>query len=541
MVEESRYALQRNIGDTMSQSTSLARTLVRQILEAGITDVVVSPGSRNAPLSIAFYQASKRGLITLHTRIDERTAAFFALGIAKATQRPVPIVCTSGTAVANYHPAILEASHSNQPLLVMTADRPAELRRTGANQTTEQARIFGKAVSYFADISGSAYPMELPLNSLKSGPVHLNLQFTEPLSPENQDDSWLDAVGSKPAREFTRKEPGTFYTKSTRGILVVGHDRAGLPLDDVKKFSEALGWPLIAEDPLSFDNTLSHASIFLTSSQILEELAPDTVVVIGRTTLSRPINRIIATARKTIVIDPRMLTVDGDRVADQKFTALPEVQVPPIDAEYVERWSKYSQRASKMIAGISQWSEALVARVIAASLPDATTLFISSSRPIRDIEGFASARTGIETFANRGLAGIDGNISTALGIASSRKSAIAILGDLSFLHDITGLIHHEDINLKIVVINNNGGGIFSTLSHRGVDGFEEIFGTPHNLDLGTIAQAFGLSSIIVKNEAELKAEISKPVTGISLVVVEVPDRESNADHLQKIMASVESM
>ena len=147
----------------MNSATQLARVLVKQILEAGVSDVVISPGSRNAPLSLAFYQASKRGLINLHVRIDERTAAFFALGIAKASGRPVPIVCTSGTAVANYHPAVLEASHTNLPLLVMTADRPASLRRTGANQTTEQARIFGRAVRYFADISGSAYPMELPL------------------------------------------------------------------------------------------------------------------------------------------------------------------------------------------------------------------------------------------------------------------------------------------------------------------------------------------------------------------------------------------
>ena len=159
----------------MNQSTTLARTIVRQIVEAGVTDVVISPGSRNAPLTMACYAASERNLITLHTRIDERTAAFFALGLAKASGRPVPIVCTSGTAVANYHPAVLEASHSNVPLLVITADRPAELRRTGANQTTEQARIFGKAVRYFADVSGSAYPMELPFNSLQSGPVHINV------------------------------------------------------------------------------------------------------------------------------------------------------------------------------------------------------------------------------------------------------------------------------------------------------------------------------------------------------------------------------
>jgi len=220
----------------MNTSTTLARTIARQLVEAGITDVVISPGSRNAPLTMAFFEAAKRNLITLHTRIDERTAAFFALGITKATGQPVPIVCTSGTAVANYHPAVLEASHSNLPLLVITADRPAELRRTGANQTTEQARIFGKAVRYFADISGAAYPLELPLNSLKNGPVHLNVQFAEPLNDDGDSD-WLAELRNNPPKDFNRKEAGTFYTKSTRGLLVIGHDRAGLSAASVTDFA----------------------------------------------------------------------------------------------------------------------------------------------------------------------------------------------------------------------------------------------------------------------------------------------------------------
>jgi 2-succinyl-5-enolpyruvyl-6-hydroxy-3-cyclohexene-1-carboxylate synthase len=538
MVAESRHAVR---GVTfMNTSTTLARTIVRQILEAGITDVVISPGSRNAPLSIAFFQAAARNLITLHTRIDERTAAFFALGIAKASKRPVPLVCTSGTAVANYHPAILEASHSNQPLLVMTADRPANLRRTGANQTTEQARIFGKAVRYFADISGAAYPMELPFNSLRSGPVHLNIQFAEPLSPDDDSD-WLSVIKKREPLLLSEKSAGTFYTKSTRGILVIGHDRAGFSVQEVNDFASELGWPIIAEDPLSFPGAIAHASIFLTSQSISDELAPDTVVVIGRTTLSRPINRIISMARKTIVIDPRILTVDSDRSADQKFTNIPICQTPLADSEYVARWEKYGQRSSKMVTDLNVWSEQIVAREIAEHLPAGATLFISSSRPIRDLEGFARPRTGVETFANRGLAGIDGNISTALGIASQRPSAFAILGDLAFLHDITGLVHHEKINLKIFVVDNNGGGIFSTLSHRGAEGFEEVFGTPHNLDLTKVAAAFGLQSSRVTNQSELVSELSKPVSGLSLVVVNVPNRDENAENLSSIFKSVDSI
>ena len=538
MVEESHY--EDGGATVINESTKLARVIVRQILEAGVTDVVISPGSRNAPLSLAFFAASKRGLIKLHTRIDERTAAFFALGITKASGRPVPIVCTSGTAVANYHPAVLEASHTNLPLLVLTADRPAALRRTGANQTTEQARIFGKAVRYFADISGSAYPMELPFNSLHSGPVHLNIQFEEPLVGDN-DEGWLDDLKVSAPKVFGRKKAGTFFTKSTRGILVIGHDRAGLELNEVQDFAEKLGWPVISEDPLSFPGALGHASIFLTSKTIAEDVAPDTVVVIGRTTLSRSINALVNSARKVIAIDPRMATVDSDRAAAQKFTQLPAVEVATPDSEYAQKLQKYSQRAQKLVSGISDWSEALVAREIAGALPNRTSLFISSSRPIRDIEGFAQPRTGVETFANRGLAGIDGNISTALGIASQRSSTVAVLGDLGFLHDVTGLIHNEDFNLKIFVVNNNGGGIFSTLSQRGVEGFEEVFGTPHNLDLIAIAKSFGISASSVGTKSELLAEIAKPVSGISVVVVNVPDRESNADSLREIYNSISSM
>jgi 2-succinyl-5-enolpyruvyl-6-hydroxy-3-cyclohexene-1-carboxylate synthase len=538
MVEESRY--EDSGAPVINPSTLLARVIVRQIIEAGVKDVVISPGSRNAPLSMAFHQASGKGLINLHVRIDERTAAFFALGIAKASGRPVPIVCTSGTAVANYHPAVLEASHTNIPLLVLTADRPAALRKTGANQTTEQARIFGKAVRYFADVSGSVYPMELPFASLQSGPVHLNIQFEEPLVGDKSD-NWLNDLTISTPRVFDRKTPGTFYTKSTRGVLVIGHDRGGLSADAVQKFSEELGWPVIAEDPLTFKNAISHASVFLTSKTIAEDLAPDTVVVIGRTTLSRSINGFIKMARKEIVIDPRMATVDTDRMAAQKFTQLPVIEVQTPDAEYADKWKKYSLRAQKMVADISTWSEQLVAREIAAATPSGRTIFISSSRPIRDLEGFAVARDGVETFANRGLAGIDGNISTALGIASQRKETIAVLGDLGFLHDLTGLIHKEEINLKIFVINNDGGGIFSTLSQRGVDGFEDVFGTPHGLDPAAIATSMGITAKTINNQAQLITELSEPVKGLSVVVINTPNRESNADFLKGIYNSVTSM
>ena len=538
MVEESDYE---NSGAfEVNNSTSLARVIVRQIIEAGITDVVISPGSRNAPLSLAFYEASQEGLIKIHVRIDERTAAFFALGIIKATKRPVPVVCTSGTAVANYHPAVLEASHTNAPLLVLTADRPAMLRKTGANQTTEQARIFGKAVRYFADIDGPVYPMELPLDSLRTGPVHLNLQFDEPLLSDDSS-NWLSEINVAPKEFVPRTKPGNLRLVGARGVVVVGHDRGGLTVDEITKFTKTLGWPVIAEDPLSFPDAVAHASIFLASPEIRSTLIPQSVLVIGRTTLSRSINAFIKSSPITYVVDQRLATVDTDRQADRKFTELPELQGIIQSDEWIAKWAKVSERAQKLISSLDGWNEAVIARTIAAAIPNETALFISSSRPIRDFEGFAAPRTGIDVYANRGLAGIDGNISTALGVAYAYKATTAVLGDLSFLHDLTGLIQSESINCRFIVINNDGGGIFSTLPQRGVNGFETVFGTPHGLNPAAIAQAMGITAKQVSSLKELEAEVKAPMSGISVVVCDVPGRESNADNLKNIYQSLSSI
>lgn len=524
----------------MNNSTSLARDIVRQIIEAGIADVVISPGSRNAPLSLAFFEASQEGLIKIHVRIDERTAAFFALGIIKSTGRPVPVVCTSGTAVANYHPAVLEASHTNAPLMVLTADRPAMLRKTGANQTTEQARIFGKAVRYFADIDGPVYPMELPLDSLRTGPIHLNLQFDEPLLSDGSSD-WLSQINVAPKEFVARTKPGTLRLVGARGVVVIGHDRGGLTVDEITQFTKVLGWPVIAEDPLSFPAAIAHASIFLASPEIRSTLIPQSVLVIGRTTLSRSINAFIKSSPITYVVDQRLATVDSDRQADRKFTELPDLQGVIQSDEWVAKWNKVSERAQKLIDSLGGWNEAVIARTIAALIPDGTALFVSSSRPIRDLEGFAHPRAGVHTYANRGLAGIDGNISTALGVAYGHKGTIALLGDLSFLHDLTGLINNEEINCRFIVINNDGGGIFSTLPQRGVQGFETVFGTPHGLNPAAIAQAMGVDAKQITSITELEAEVKAPISGISVVVCDVPDRESNADNLKKIVESLTSI
>jgi 2-succinyl-5-enolpyruvyl-6-hydroxy-3-cyclohexene-1-carboxylate synthase len=538
MVEESHCENGR--ASMTNNATSLARVVVRQIIESGVSDVVISPGSRNAPLSLAFFAAAQEKLIRIHVRIDERTAAFFALGLIKSTGRAVPIVCTSGTAVANYHPAVLEAHHSNLPLLVLTADRPAMLRKTGANQTTEQARIFGKAVRYFADVDGPVFPMELPLDSLRSGPVHLNLQFDEPLLPDSDSD-WLSHIKISPRLHKDRKKTGTLRLVGARGVVVIGHDRGGLTVDEISQFTKVIGWPVIAEDPLSFPDALPHASLFLSSHEIRSTLIPQSVVVIGRTTLSRSINAFIKLSPITYVVDQRVATVDSERSADRIFTQLPELQGVIHSEEWIAKWNKIADRAHKFIDSLDGWNEAVIAKTIASEIANDTALFISSSRPIRDFEAFASPRNGVTTYANRGLAGIDGNISTALGIAFNHKSTIAVLGDLSFLHDLTGLINQEEINCRFIVINNDGGGIFSTLPQRGTLGFETVFGTPHGLNPAAIAQSMGISAVEINSLKDLVAQVKAPIKGISVVVCNVPNRESNADTLKSIVDSLSSI
>ena len=538
MVEESHYENGRAC--MTNNSTSLARVVVRQIIESGVSDVVISPGSRNAPLSLAFYAAAQEKLINVHVRIDERTAAYFALGLIKSTGRAVPIVCTSGTAVANYHPAVLEAHHTNLPLLVLTADRPAMLRKTGANQTTEQARIFGKAVRYFADVDGPVFPMELPLDSLRSGPVHLNLQFDEPLLPDSDSD-WLTHITVKPRTYKDRKKIGTLRLVGARGVVVIGHDRGGLNIDEISAFTKVIGWPVIAEDPLSFPEALPHASIFLASQEIRSTLIPQSVVVIGRTTLSRSINAFVKLSPITYVVDQRVATVDSERSADRIFTQLPELQGVIHSDEWIAKWNKIADRAHKLINSLEGWNEAVIAKTIASEIANDTAVFISSSRPIRDFEAFATPRTGVTTYANRGLAGIDGNISTALGIAFNHKSTIAVLGDLSFLHDLTGLINQEEINCRFIVINNDGGGIFSTLPQRGAIGFETVFGTPHGLNPAVIAQSMGVKAVEINSLKDLVEQVKAPIKGISVVVCNVPNRESNADNLKSILDSISTI
>jgi 2-succinyl-5-enolpyruvyl-6-hydroxy-3-cyclohexene-1-carboxylate synthase len=515
----------------MSVSTALARHTVRQLIELGVEDVVLSPGSRNAPLSIAFYQAAEKGLIDLHVRIDERGAAFFALGISKASGKYVPVVCTSGTAVANYLPAVLEAHHSDVNLLVLTADRPARLRNTGSNQTTNQHGIFGDFVRSSID---TAAPIDLTRILDGRGPVHLNLQFDEPLLPEDYSD-WLSGIHPVVKAEPI-VVPGEIDITTKRNLIIVGHDRAGFSVDEIEDIADELAAPIVSEDPLVFEQAIAHAPIILSDERVRRELAADLVVVIGRTTLSRSTNAYIQGSSRVMVIDPRTERIDTARTADELHRVFPKVKKSvEIDQAWHDSWHKYEEVAAAALAELPDWSEAEVASVVAEELENNSALFISSSRPIRDIESFAVSRSGIETYANRGLAGIDGNISTAMGISTKHDETYAVIGDLAFLHDISALANPTSETLTIIVVDNDGGGIFSTLPQRGVDGFEKIFGTPHGRDIAKIVSAFGVSSEEVRSAKELHIALQRIHPQLHVIVAKMPDREANADSIYKVI------
>ena len=509
----------------MNSATTLAHSIVRQLIESGVSDFVLSPGSRNAPLSIALQEAAKKNLIELHVKIDERGAAFFALGIAKASNNYVAVICTSGTAAANFHPAALEAFHSQSKLLIITADRPEKLRKTGANQTTNQVNLYPSIQTH-----DFAVPIDIA-HLLTTGPVHLNPQFDEPLISENNID-WLSGLH---VTSLQNKKESVAKLEVSTGVLIVGHDRGGFTVNEVLTFAKKLNWPVIAEDPISFPNSIAHTSLFLSDETIRKALAPENVIVIGRTTLSRSTNSFISLAQKVIVIDPRISKVDTNRTADQLLKALPdEVSSIPTDDK---NWQLASESAAVALENIS-WSEQQAIVEIVEQIPDDAALYVGSSRPIRDIEAFVHPRSGVSVFANRGLAGIDGNISTIFGVAEKYENTYAILGDLTFLHDISALVNKSKQKIRIFVIDNNGGGIFSTLPQSKVEGFEELFGTPHNLDLVKLAQGFGASVSKVSNLAELQSAVVKPLVGLDIVIVQTPNRQRNAEQLAELTHKV---
>jgi 2-succinyl-5-enolpyruvyl-6-hydroxy-3-cyclohexene-1-carboxylate synthase len=536
---------------THSPSPVLGEVIVDQLIRSGVRDAVISPGSRNAPLTMALWRASELSRIRLHTRIDERSAAFLALGIAKATGLPTPVICTSGSAAANFYPALLEAHHGQHPLIAITADRPARLWQTGANQTTTQLGMFPAAIPYTVNISaaGSAlgqvrsWRAEIAKSLASKNPAHINVEFDEPLvGPLEWSESLDVEIDPIDSPLFSPRQLQNYHP---HGVILLGHDRAGIAPSDIAKLSDALGWPVLSEDPLLGVKVVPHSSLLLSDEQRRVELAPKVAMVVGRLTLTRAMNAYLALAEKVVVVDSRTEEIDVEREGDEIHLILPHMNTNSAyerDAIWAAKFFDYSKKISERLPDLLPiWSEPSAIVATLRELPSESALFVASSRPIRDIEAFAEPRGGIETFANRGLAGIDGNISTAFGIALSRNRTFAILGDLAFLHDINGLlISSEEVkpNLTIIVIANDGGGIFSTLPQQDVPGFEKIFGTPHGRDLVAIAESYGIPAVGVRTQEALIAQLARSGEGLRVIVANMPDRAANAELLKEVTRSL---
>jgi 2-succinyl-5-enolpyruvyl-6-hydroxy-3-cyclohexene-1-carboxylate synthase len=528
----------------VNDSTTLAVALLAALRRGGVSDVVLSPGSRSAALAVVLHQADAEGLLRLHVRIDERTAGFLALGLAKGSHRPVAVITTSGTAVVNLHPAVLEAAHAGERLLVISADRPAGLRGTGANQTTDPIGIFGPHVPCVdVPVKGiSALTSAVDAAVAAVGPTHLNLQFAEPLLPHAMPVDLAEirarpAAGQPPGRQPARPDgsdgsDGTARLPRGPRTVVVAGDDAGPP---ARLLAEAANWPLLAE-PTSGARTGTHAIRtyrLLLDTELGQRI--ERVVVTGHPTLSRPVTRLISRSDLEVVsvAGPAGAVTDPGRVA-RSLDAMPAVEGAD-PSEWVEQWRAADRElAGRLDAFVRDDPDAAPLRVaaeVAAAVTPGALLIVGSSQPIRDLDLMAEPWPAGQrrlVVANRGLAGIDGTVSTAVGAALGRRSsrAIAYLGDLTFLHDANGLVLGPDEPrpaLTIVVANDDGGAIFAGLE-QGADayaaGYERVFGTPHAVDLEALCRSSGTAYCRASSPEELRRRLGDPSTGIR--VIEVP-------------------
>lgn len=522
----------------MNPSTAFAAVVVDELIRLGVREAVLAPGSRSAPLALALAAADREGRLRLHVRIDERTAGFLAIGLIRGTGLPVPVVTTSGTAVANLHPAVLEASHSGLPLIVLSADRPPELRGSGANQTTDQIKVFGSAVRLFHELGtprrevgqvaywrsqvSRAVSVAVGARTADPGPVQLNCALVEPLVPTDGED-WPESLEGRTAG-WTSVHAGSAQPSAIAPgpkTVVVAGDGAS---QAARLAAEAGSWPLFAE-PSSRARigpaVISAYRLLLSASDLAGEI--ERVVVFGHPTLSRPISKLLARPDvEVIVVAPTGLWPDPASRATSVVTGLEVTGADETD--WLVSWQHADQLARPAIDKVlaDGFSGPVVAAIVGEAVGADGMLVVASSNAVRDLD--LAPVVPIRTVANRGLAGIDGTLSTAVGAALANGGATyALVGDLAFLHDYNGLVigpSEPRPDLRIVVLNDNGGGIFSTLeqgSSDHADHFDRVFGTPHDVDLAALCAATHTPHTLVETPEALRAALTPTVAGLSVI------------------------
>lgn len=611
-------------GRAENPSRALALVLVDELVRLGMTDACLAPGSRSAPLAMAL---AEHPAVRLHVVIDERSAAFVALGLAKASGRPAALVSTSGTAAVNFHPAVVEADSSNTPLLVLTADRPPELRQTGANQTIDQVKVYGSTVRWFAEagvpearpgsvaywrsLACRAWAAACGLHAGPGGPVHVNLAFRDPLVPLLEGDGFpYDLTGRPGGRPWTEVRPAAHplaerdleqlaadVASTERGLVVVGD--SSVDPAAVAALAQAAGWPLVAEaisGARTGPNAISTYDALLRHAPFAESHRPDLVLRIGRTGISRALGTLLGPGVRQVLIDPGPHWPDPERSASLVVAADPATVCADLAKALPQRgsppWTESARAegsrelASSTVPGLGQpsgwlasWLEAdrrgrealdrvldesggpegrptepRIARDLAAGLPAGATLVAGSSMPVRDLDWFMAPRAGLRMLGNRGASGIDGFVSTTLGIAlaagsgegpqglGGRGPTVALAGDLSMLHDQNGLLlaDRDEADAVFVVVSNDGGGIFSFLPQaRFPEHFERVFGTPHGIDFRAFAELHRCGYERVERAADLVPAVDRAMEAGGVRIVEVPtDRTANVAHHQQAWDAV---
>jgi 2-succinyl-5-enolpyruvyl-6-hydroxy-3-cyclohexene-1-carboxylate synthase len=551
----------------VNPATAFGLTFSDELIRCGLREVVLAPGSRSTPLAMAFYEAARQRRLRLHVRIDERSASFTALGLAKASRLPVAVLCTSGTAAANFHPAVIEADESGVPLVVLTADRPAELRGIGANQAIDQIKLYGAAVRWFCEaglpearpgaagywrsLACQAWALAAGRVGGLPGPVHLNLPFREPLVPDGNDE-WLEGAetldgrpGGQPWTRFTGQDAAGHQLElpwTERGVVVCGD--GDYDARSLVELAGRAGWPVLAEPSSGARHgpaALSAYQYLLAAPEFVRAHQPDLIVSAGRPGLSRPQLAFLrsgpaspgsaspGSARRHVVVaqgpgrwaDPQRAATDV--AGALRLTGTPGGTGSP--GGWLDGWQQADEAARRAVDAVLDEDESLteprLARDLASALPEGALLWCGSSQPVRDIDCALLPRADLRVLASRGTSGIDGTTSSAIGAALAHGGpAVAVIGDLTFLHDAAGLALGPDEprpDLCLVVVNNDGGGIFSALEQAAFPGpFERLFGTPHGTGLDHLAAAFGLPY----QRLERPGDLTKALQGTGLRMVE---------------------
>ncbi|SET33522.1 2-succinyl-5-enolpyruvyl-6-hydroxy-3-cyclohexene-1-carboxylate synthase [Oceanobacillus limi] len=567
------------------QLTRYVANFVDELAKSGMTDVVISPGSRSTPLAMTFaeHPSIKEWIV-----LDERSAAFFGLGLAKQTKRPVALLCSSGTATANYFPAIIEAYHSRVPLVVLTADRPHELRDVGAPQAIDQIKLYGNYVKWFHEMALPeatntmvGYTRSKAARAIHTarldnpGPVHLNFPLREPLIPDfsleaiwgdDTEESYLPVYQSvKTQSEETIDSIITLLQSKKRGVIVCGPQVDENASQAITELAEAWGLPILV-DPLSQmragkhskDNLIEGYDAFFRSETLRQELKADFIIRFGAMPVSKAylfyvqehqdVKQFIIEShsgyREPVGNKTTFIYSDPVTVCAQFMDSGRDLE---FDHNWLGKWQTMNKVAKKRIESVSDdyLTEGSTVRSLFQVIPDESSLYVGNSMAVRDVDTFfLSTSKQINVLANRGANGIDGIISSGIGAAAFGKPVTLVLGDLSFFHDMNGLLaaKHYSINVTILLINNNGGGIFSFLPQATErKHFEALFGTPVDLQFKQAVDMYGGSYHTAESEEELKRVLSNSYQESGLSVVEVfTDREENVKWHRELWSNIET-